>query len=209
MVASLWGQTTCPAERNVGSCPRDKWPVPGFRQQKRQPGGCLFARIGARLFGGLGRALAGVALLELVDASGGIHDLLLAGVERVRLRGNLDLVDRIFLAVLPLDGLVGRDRRAGDESEIAAGVEENDLAVIGVDAVFHGFRLVGGALELKNWSRQRTRNEPARARESTIIREKMNESKGLLQTLVGVQTLERTGFFGPNPARRFRAARPG
>src|SRR6185437_5115738 len=70
--------------------------------------------------------------------------LLLAGVERVRLRGDLDLVDRILLAVLPLDRFVGRDRRAGHEAEIAAGVEKHDLAVVGVDAVFHGVRLVGG-----------------------------------------------------------------
>jgi hypothetical protein len=49
--------------------------------------------------------------------------------------------------------------------------------------------------------------EPFRARESDIIREKMNESKGLLQGLAVAQGLERTGFFGPDRAEWFR--RPG
>jgi hypothetical protein len=38
------------------------------------------------------------------------------------------------------------------------------------------------------------------ARETTIIPEKMNESKGLLLNLPRGQTLEQTGFFGPEPA---------
>ncbi|MNC89436.1 hypothetical protein D3C83_53720 [compost metagenome] len=58
---------------------------------------------------------------------------------------DLDLVDRILLAVLPLDGLVRRHCGAGDEAKVAAGIEEHDLAVVRVDAVFHGFcRRVGG-----------------------------------------------------------------
>src|ERR1043165_3855766 len=81
-------------------------PAPGFAsspqlKQKRQPSGCLSRdRRRPALLGGLGRALAGVALLELVHAPGGVDDLLLAGVERVGLRRDLDLVDRILLAIL-------------------------------------------------------------------------------------------------------------
>src|SRR5690606_24843939 len=48
-----------------------------------------------------------VATLELVDATAGIHDLVLAGVERMRGRGHFDLDQRIFLAVFPLDRLLG------------------------------------------------------------------------------------------------------
>src|SRR5215470_3888570 len=84
----------------------------------------------AQLFGRLRGALAGIAFLELVDATCGVHDLLLAGVEGMRLRGDLDLVDGIFLAVLPLDGLVRRHGRPRNEAEIAARVEENDLSVV-------------------------------------------------------------------------------
>jgi len=46
--------------------------------------------------------LARVALLELVDAARGVDDLLLARVEGVGLRRDLDLVARVLLAVLPL-----------------------------------------------------------------------------------------------------------
>src|SRR5258708_19757769 len=99
----------------------------------------------------------------------------------MRLGRDLDLVDRILLGVLPLDGLVGRDRGTGHEAEIATGVEEHDFAVIGVDAVFHDLRLVVGA-------------NSNSARETVIIPENMNESKGLLPSLVECQTLKRTAF---------------
>src|SRR5258706_6025704 len=138
-----------------------------------------------RLLGGLGRALAGITLLELVDASGGIHDLLLARVERMGFGRDLDLVDRILLAVFPLDGFVGRDRGAGHEAEVAARVEENNFAVIGVNAVFHCHRLVGG-------------HKLQRALKNDIIRENANESKGLLPNVVVAQALEQTGFFTPS-----------
>src|SRR5881394_2222920 len=41
----------------------------------------------------------GVAPLELLDPAGGVHDLGLAGVVRVRLGRDLDLHDRVVLAV--------------------------------------------------------------------------------------------------------------
>src|SRR3954470_998083 len=120
--------------------------------KKGSPEAAFLAVARGALLGGLGRTLAGVALLELVHAAGGVHDLLLARVERVGFGRDLDLVDRILLAVLPGDRLVGRDRRAGDETEVAARVEEHDFAVIGVDAVFHGSsRLVGGPQSALFW----------------------------------------------------------
>src|SRR5690349_7248821 len=63
------------------------------------------------------RLLLGVAALELLDPAGGVHDLGLAGVVRVRLRGHLDLDHRVLLAVGPLHGLaaLGVDRRAREE----------------------------------------------------------------------------------------------
>src|SRR3954465_6366572 len=98
--------------------------------KKGSPEAAFLAVARGALLGGLGRTLAGVALLELVHATGGIHDLLLARVEGMGLGRNLDLVDRILLAVLPRDGLVGRHGGARDEAEIAAGIEEYDLAVV-------------------------------------------------------------------------------
>src|SRR5262245_57543815 len=60
--------------------------------------------------------LLGVAALELLDPAGGVHDLGLAGVVRMRLGRDLDLHHRILLAVGPLHGLatLGVDGRAGE-----------------------------------------------------------------------------------------------
>src|SRR3546814_10036695 len=49
------------------------------------------------------RVLLRVTLAELVDAAAGIHDLVLARVERVRGRRHVDLDQRVLVAVFPLD----------------------------------------------------------------------------------------------------------
>ena len=86
----------------------------------------------------------GVAALELLDPAGGVDDLLLAGVERVRLGRHLDLHHRIFLAVRPLHGLaaLGVDGRAGQKGVVRAGVEKDHRPVFGVDAWFHRARII-------------------------------------------------------------------
>src|SRR5690606_777018 len=81
--------------------------------------------------------LLGVALLELVDAAAGVHHLVLAGVERMGRRGNLDLGQRVLVAVLPLDRLLGGDGRAGEELEVGSHVLEHDFAVFGMDVGLH------------------------------------------------------------------------
>src|SRR5688500_358459 len=83
--------------------------------------------------------LLGVAALELLDAARGIDDLLLAGVVRMRFRRDLDLDDRILLAVLPLHGFaaLGVDRRARQDALVDAGVEEDHGPVLGVGTWFH------------------------------------------------------------------------
>src|SRR6185437_2609636 len=70
-------------------------------------------------------SLAGVALLELVDAAARGHHLLLAGVERVRGRRDIDLAHGVFVAIFPLDGFVARHRRTREEREVGRGVLEN------------------------------------------------------------------------------------
>src|SRR5688572_21964798 len=99
------------------------------------------ARDGSR--GGMPRRLLrllGVAALELLDAARGVDDLLLAGVVRVGLGGDLDLDDRVLLAVGPLHQLaaLGVDGRAGEEGVVRAGVEEDHRLVFGVRALLHG-----------------------------------------------------------------------
>src|SRR5690348_10407066 len=78
-----------------------------------------------------------VAPLELVDAAACVQHLLLAGVERVRGRGDVDLDHGIFVAVLPFDGLVARHRRTRQEREIGRGVLENHRLVVRMGIGFH------------------------------------------------------------------------
>ena len=76
-----------------------------------------------------------VAAAELVDASCGVDELLLAGEEGVRGGGDFKLHQGILLAV-DLDGLTGSDSRAGDENLLVRHVFENDLTVVGGMNIF-------------------------------------------------------------------------
>ena len=70
--------------------------------------------------------LLGVAFAELVDAAAGIDQLLLAGIERMRGRRNFNFQQRVFLAVFPFDGFLGRSCGTGDECMPVTHVLEND-----------------------------------------------------------------------------------
>src|SRR5262249_48181632 len=80
-----------------------------------------------RGFGGLGLFLAlvpVVLLLELLDAAGGVHELPLAGEERVARRADFDVDD---LA------------RAARRELVAAAAGDGRFLVLGVDVGFHGW----------------------------------------------------------------------
>src|SRR5579859_7406052 len=76
-------------------------------------------------------------LVELLDAACRVHDLLLAGVERMRFRRYFDLGERVGLAV-EFGGFTRLDGRARDKLEVDRHVDEQDFAVIRVNAFFHG-----------------------------------------------------------------------
>ena len=86
------------------------------------------------------------ALVELLDATGRVHDALLARVERVRGRRDFDVDDGVVDAV-ELDRLVAGDRRTGQERLARAEVAEHDGRVVGVDVSLHGDPLRSGALD--------------------------------------------------------------
>src|SRR6478736_5406217 len=85
----------------------------------------------------LGAAEVLEALVELLDATGRVHDALLARVERVRCRRDLDVDDGVLDAV-ELDRLVAGHRRTGEEGLARAEVAEHDRLVVGVDVSLHG-----------------------------------------------------------------------
>src|SRR5690349_11862756 len=80
--------------------------------------------LGRFLLGFGGGGLPRVLLAELLDAAGGVHELLLAGVERVALRAHFNLE------------LVASKRGAGVPL-VAAAAGDGDGAVFGVNLRFH------------------------------------------------------------------------
>src|SRR6478735_7492035 len=86
------------------------------------------------------------ALVELLDATGRVHDALLARVERVRGGRDLDVDDGVFHTV-ELDRLVAGPRRTGEEGFARAEVAEHDGLVVGVDVSLHDGPLRGDALD--------------------------------------------------------------
>ncbi len=84
-----------------------------------------------------------VFLVVPLDTTGGVHDLLVAGVERVRLRRHVDRRQRILGAIVHA-GIAGVDARLGQELETVGNVPEHDKAVLGVDVRLHE-ALLGGS----------------------------------------------------------------
>src|SRR3954452_17154010 len=134
----------CTMPRPIASCVfhRSWLASPGtMNSAARRASAALFG--GSVIRGSIGprRLLGflGVAALELLDAAGGIDDLLLAGVVRMGLGGDLNLDDRIFAAVFPFHRLatLGVDRRAPQKAVIGAGVQKDHRPVVGMYAWFH------------------------------------------------------------------------
>src|SRR4026209_1441874 len=98
-------------------------------QLKRGAGAPLWVRRAAFA------ALAGVLLAELVDAAAGVDDLLLARIEGVAVRADLDLQ------------VVAQGRARVEGVPAAAG--HGDLFVLGMDSVFHGLSALCAACRKK------------------------------------------------------------
>ena len=85
------------------------------------------------------RATLGAELLtELLDPTCGVHQLLGPGVEGMRLRARVELVEGIVFAVCPFHGLTGLDRGTGHKAKVVRHVDEDDFSVVGMNAFFHG-----------------------------------------------------------------------
>ena len=85
---------------------------------------------------GLGLLL--VSFLEFVDPARGIHQHILTGVKGMRGVRNLQLDDRIFVAVLPLHGFFAIGGGAAEELVPVTHVFEHDETVIlGMQIFFH------------------------------------------------------------------------
>ena len=99
--------------------------------------GCLFCeRRGLAVCDGSLGADGAELLTEFLDAASGVDDLVLAGEERVRFSGHLDLDERVVFAFV-VDHLFGLDGRTGHEFEVAGEVVEHDFTVIWMGISFH------------------------------------------------------------------------
>src|SRR5690625_158698 len=89
----------------------------------------------------------GVPAAELLHASGGVHDLLLTGVERVRRGGDVDVDHRVGVAVLPLHGVLRGDGGLRQDREVGGDVAEHHRVVLRVNVLLHVcfLRSSGGA----------------------------------------------------------------
>src|SRR5690349_18883985 len=85
--------------------------------------------------------VAPVALAEALHPAGGVQHALVAGPERVRGGGDVDDHQGVAATVGPLDRLVAGHGRPGLVRRTAGGVAEDDLAVLGVDALAHALTL--------------------------------------------------------------------
>ena len=73
----------------------------------------------------------------------GVDDLLLTSEEWVRLAGDMDLDERILVAILPGNGVVGRDRRLRQKRKARLIIAKYDRAVgLWVNTAFHNRYIV-------------------------------------------------------------------
>src|SRR3954451_8593439 len=88
-----------------------------------------------------GPFVASVALAEALHPARGVEHALVTGPERVRGGGDVDDHQGVGPSVGPLDPLVAGHGGAGLVRVSARGVPEDDLAVLGVDALAHALTL--------------------------------------------------------------------
>ncbi len=93
-------------------------------------------------FEGWRQQSSGQAVLaaEAIHAAGGVHDLLLARVERVRVAGHFHFDQGIGFAIGPLDGFLGSDGGPGEEREIGGNILKHDFAVGWMNIFLHECR---------------------------------------------------------------------
>lgn len=97
--------------------------------------------------------LLAVLLAELLDTTGGVDELHLAGVEGVGGAGDFQLHQGVFVAVFPLDGFLAVGAGFAEEGMVRGNVlEDNGAVALGVDVLSHrrrtnGIFAIGGESE--------------------------------------------------------------
>jgi hypothetical protein len=124
-------------------------------KKKGSRAGCLFDRLGliqpkgpAQLIRGGG--FAGKLLAKLLDPASFDYALLGTGIKGVGFGSDIQLEQRIVLAIFHFDGFASIHSGTGYELEARAHILKHNFAVVGVNAFFHhfsfGFRPAGRRL---------------------------------------------------------------
>ena len=92
--------------------------MPRHKKKPSQMARASFSSVASALFGLFLLKELLVLAVELINTAGGIDEFHLTGVERVRSAGDFELHERVFVAVFPLDGVLGVDGRARQEGHI-------------------------------------------------------------------------------------------
>lgn len=80
-----------------------------------------------------------VAVLEFIHAPGSVHKLHLTSVKWVRSVRNFQLNERVFLTILPHDGLLRLHGGAGEKAVIVGHIlEHNEAVIFRMNVFFHG-----------------------------------------------------------------------
>lgn len=79
----------------------------------------------------------GKFLLEFFNTASCVDEFLFAREKGVRGTGDIHAYQRIFIAIFPLDGIFGLDRRAGEDGKIGRYVLKDNGSVVRVDVAFH------------------------------------------------------------------------
>src|SRR5690606_40113267 len=77
--------------------------------------------------------------VEALDTTSGVHDALLAGVERVRSSRDFDVDYWVGVAIFPFDGLVRLSGRTGQDLFAGCQVVEDNWAVLWMDISLHSY----------------------------------------------------------------------
>ena len=76
-------------------------------------------------------------LHETLDTTRCIHDLLLSGVERMRCTGDVQFLQRIFVAIFPNDRVTALYCGPSQDGKVSGWVLEDHKGIFWIDAFFH------------------------------------------------------------------------
>ena len=83
-----------------------------------------------------------VTFIELFNTAASLTETLLSCIKRMGLAADIDIDQRVFVAIFPLYGLIGCSRRTGQEGIVSADVAEYDRMIIRMDSLLHCLHLI-------------------------------------------------------------------